>query len=314
VVPAASLYGAGPNTYTTDDQVFRFGDIVGISGTTVSGIKVTAKTGICADWRIRPARYTFMGGKHSTSKYLEHAYNVIKKYAWWESVCTNEKLEFTKEYLAIEGIHVSDILNLDVYSLIQFVPLNTYIAIESTVNLFGIGQLYIWTDLLTPKNLVLEPMYDPVTGWYMGPSGNPIVTLQLGPGLAITWLDRNRTLAMDAAPAPADRIIIDQAMTLQNVSFANYIVTIVGTGLMYMHNEVDIPISFPEPIGSLTIDAEWYCVGYPKCAVPSTLLFEDIDFGVTKSFGEHNEFSFDVAFNEDGLYGADFRITVLFSL
>jgi hypothetical protein len=39
-------------------------------------------------------------------------------------------------------------------------------------------------------------------------------------------------------------------MSLQNVSFANFLEMEVGTGLTYMHNEVDIPISFPEPIGS----------------------------------------------------------------
>jgi hypothetical protein len=43
-------------------------------------------------------------------------------------------------------------------------------------------------------------------------------------------------------------------------------------------------------------------------------LLEDIDFAVTKSFGEHNTFVFDALFNEGGLYGADLFITVSFSL
>ena len=246
-----------------------------------------------------------MGGKHATLKQLEYARNVIKKAWWHESVCTNPKLEFTKEYLAIEGITISDILTLDIYSIVSFIPLNIFTAIQSTVDLFGMGTLYIWMDLVTPKDLLIEPTWDPVTGWYRGPAGNPIVILTLGPGLTLAWLDANRTLAMDNP----DLVIIDTSMELQNVSFATYMEVIVATGLTYMHNEVDIPISFPEPIGELTIDAEWY-----DADGDGNIEFEDIDFGIVKSFGEHNEFGINAAFNEDGMYGANFWMTVFFSL
>jgi hypothetical protein len=287
----------GDGLYEPEDQEFRFGDIVGLSGTTVSGIKVTAKTGICADWRIRPAYYFFMGGKHYLYKQLEYTYNVIKKKIWWETVCENEKLEFSKEYLAIEGIKISDILSLDVYSIVQFIPLNVFTAIESTVQLFGVGQLYIWMDLVTPKDLVIE------TGT---PTGNPIVILNVGPGLTVAWLDVNN----EHWPSDAnDRVLVDTSMSLQNVNFATYISILVGTGITYMHNEVDIPISFPEPIGSLTIDVEWY-----RDTATGHLKFEDVDFGMTKSFGEHNEFGINAAFNEEGLYGIDISISVSFSL
>jgi hypothetical protein len=93
------------------------------------------------------------------------------------------------------------------------------------------------------------------------------------------------------------------------LNFANYLVMTAGTGLRYMHNEVDIPISYPEPIGSLSIDVYWY-----DGDGDGHIEFEDVDFGISKNFGEHNTFAFDALFNEDGMYGADMSIGVSFSL
>jgi len=280
--------------YDSADQDFRFGDIVGISGTTVSGITVTAETGFCAEWRIRPAYYFLMGGKHYFYKQLEYALNVIKKAAWIQEVVPCEpNASFFKEYLAIEGITISDILSLDVYSIVAFTPVDIFTAIESTVDLFGMGTLYLWMELVTPKDLYIES------------GSNPLVFLTLGPGLTIVWADSNNTLAIDTN----DLVIFDSSMELQGVSFANYLEVLVGTGLNYMHNEVDIPISYPEPIGELTIDAEWY-----RDAATGHLKFEDIDIGIVKSFGEHNEFGINAAFNEDFLYGVNIWTTVSFSL
>ncbi len=285
--------------YDQPDQRFRFGDIITVSGTTVSGIEVTTKTGICADFDIYGGVYLWdILGKWGVYKVLESAPdNVIKKKKWSESVCENEKLEFTKEYIAVTGVTPMSGLTFNVHTIFNpslAAPFTNFFgAVEAVYTLpMNLGTAYVWLDFLQPKDLVFETPF-------------PLVALTLGHGLQIVWQDLNASLGVDAG----DYLLSTLLLQFQNVTMQNWLWSIVGTGMYYMHNEVDIPISYPEPIGTLTIDAYWY-----DADEDGNLEFEDIDFGVTKQFGEHNEFSFDAAFNEDGMYGVDFAITVLFSL
>jgi len=78
-LPAYDLNSDG--AYTAIDQLWGIGDILRIKGETISGIKVTSWTGMCADW-ILTAYYP----KHQLLKIFEWDYNLIKKKRFSETV------------------------------------------------------------------------------------------------------------------------------------------------------------------------------------------------------------------------------------
>ncbi len=283
--------------YTSEDQMFRFGDIIGISGTTVSGIGVSAKTGICADFLIYPASYCFDPQcKKTTAKIMEYPENIIKKKSWTETVCTNEKLEFTKEYISVTNVAPISGLVLNVHALfdpnLASPKTNFWGAVEAVYTLpMGLGTAYSWIDFFTPKDLELEEPF-------------PVVQFQF-PNLWLTWQDSNSSLYLDAG----DYVWVAFFLDLQNTALENILKSKVGTGLVWMRNEIEIPISYPEPIGQLAITADWEDIDND-----GRIEFEYIDFEIEKSFGEHNTFMIDAYFNENGLIGVDIEIGVSFSL
>lgn len=298
LVPVPPSPGATYNNiypYDEEDQEFRFGTIFGIRGTTISGIGVTAKTGICADWTIRPAIYFTPDFKWGDLKLLETARNRIKKYSWSQTVCTNEKLEFTKEYIAITNI--SPISGLVINNHLLFAPSFAFFnATEIDYTLpMNLGSVYVWFDAYSPKYIYLEPGL---------PLGNPLVMLNLGQNLLFIWQDVNRTFSMDEG----DLVTAWLEMSIQNATFTTIVSSIVSHGLNAMLTEVEIPISYPEPIGSLSITGLWLDIG------GGVLAWEYVDFALTKNIGEHNTFHVDAMFSEDGLLGVNMSIGVNFAL
>lgn len=131
-------FSAG-STYTAADQVFVFGDVITLSGQTVSGISVTNQVGICADPQVP---------------------NVIKKRDWDESVdgtCASDiefegqpVSQFTVEKIWIEGIEVGG-LTIDKH--LEFrpgVPVSAEIDISfSVAGLANVSVSLSSTDILS---------------------------------------------------------------------------------------------------------------------------------------------------------------------
>jgi hypothetical protein len=286
-------WDTGPSSYGSTDQDFNFGAIVGFSGQTVSGINITAKSGFCADWTIR-------AGRRSIGKYLGprgwvgevSPGNAVKKGYWDEVVCESGELGLTKEFISITNISFIPNMVLNTYTLMTLIPAFAYHTFAELVYTLpmNLGKLYTYFDL--------------AGGLSLGGPANTMVLLALD-NFQFLWADLDNDFSMTAGDIVTGVITFD----VQNTSFLAQGLFVPTKGISRLLIEADIPISYPEPIGNLEINALWV-----KPATGGGVVFDAIDIDLSKSFGEHNTFQIDAQFGAKGLRAVGMSIGVSFSL
>ena len=277
--------------YEPSEQKFNFGAILGISGTTVSGIEITAKSGFCADWSIFLGYYGI--GKYGGWGFIpDYAPNDIKKYRWYESVCEEGTLYLTKEFIAIENVNLIPGLTLNNYIIMQPSPGFQFVSyIEGIYTLpMDLGTLFTWFQWLGGIELV-------------GPSLNAVYLAM--DNLEILWYDLDGDLTMSAN----DEVTAAFSFDLQAASVLFQTLYVPTLGIDRVLVEVDLPISYPEPIGTLEITSLWAA---PQAG--AGVVWDAVDFHLSKAFGEHNTFMIDAQFDSDGLRAVEIEIGVSFSL
>jgi len=284
----------GPIPYTTDMQDFNFGAIVGISGTTVSGIQIEAKTGFCADWTIW-APYLDVPKFTGTTPYggiFEYITNTIKKYRWYENVCKTGELGMTKEFIGIYNINVIPNVVLNSYTIMMPTPGFTF-------------DSYMEALYTLPMGLgTLQGFFHMVGGLGLGGPEYGTILLTL-PGINVLWFDADSDWTLTAA----DEVVGSIAFDVQNASFLVDALFIPTVGVDRLLVEADLPISYPEPIGTLEITGLWVA---PEEGAP--IEWYGVDFNMVKNIGEHNNFKIDAQFTTEGLSALEFAIGVTFSL
>jgi hypothetical protein len=316
--PTAKTLGAvdkdGDGVYEPTEQDFNFGAIVGISGTTVSGIEIEAKSGFCADWTIFTPSIDLPKwlGTSPYGGFWEYVTNDIKKYRWYETVCATGELGLTKEFIGIYNIGLIPNLVLNSYTIMTLAPaFDTYLEAVYTL----------------PMNLgVLQTFFHITGGLALG--GPEFATLLLSmENLKAVWFDYDSDWTLTAN----DVVALSIGFDLQAASFLVDALFIPTIGVDKFLVEVDLPISYPEPIGTLEITGLWSagtktileCTCDPETKEPvceevkvsdGKPVFDAVDFNLKKSFGEHNTFKIDAQFGAKGLRAIEFAVGVTFSL
>lgn len=280
-------------SYIYDDnyqtQAFRLGGIVELSGTTVSGIRITSKTGICADWDI--TIYTGFWSRYFNMKGLEWGpAKYIKKHVWYEEVCLNSELEFTKEYIAIEDISPVEGLNLNSYLL--FKP-DLSQGIEGYLNfnlsLFDIGRLNGFLKITAPQSIQLDPAY-----WSTAGLGSPFVELYLG-NLSVIWEDVDADLAI----TQTDMITTSLSILIQPMQFLsmNQFVPTVGLVRWLMVATLSLPQGSPSDM--FEVAALWEQGTWPTWS--GDLELSKINFRMKKELASQFKLGLDAVFEAEGL-------------
>lgn len=316
-----SSAAAGMTSYTAADQAFGFGDIMTISGTTISGISVTTQAGFCADWRM----YTYYP-KHQLLKYFEYDYNRIKKKVWYETVqadcwkgIVDEEtgaykpvLMFTKEIIAIQGIPLPSGITLDWVSVFSTVPyklagypwnINPKYATYSP----GTGKIPFFTDLVLQvpvmgmADFLIELWTDDIDSLWID---KMILTLQLPEhGYVIHWYDNDGDLTMTAA----DDVFLKGGFSFQDAVSANFFGWLIPTvGFYEMELNTIIPISWPAPYGNLEFLWLWAWDG-------EKMAWSEWGFKLYKEF-DHNDFEIKAVFDKYGFRDAAIDISVFWSI
>jgi len=275
--------------YRVQDQEFRFGGILELSGTTVSGIRITAKTGICADWDI--TIFTGFWGRYFNMKGLEWGpAKYIKKHVWYEEVCLNPRLEFTKEYLAVEGI--SPIEGFIINSYLLFKPdLSEGIVgyLNFDLSLLNIGRLNGFLRFTGPKAVQLEPAY-----WGISGLGSPFLEFHLG-GLTLIWEDVDADLAVDGADMITTSLVIP-IQGVQSLFMAQFVPTVGMVRLLMVAGFLFSPASSGD---MFEIAALWERGSPPTWA--GELECTTINFRLKRDPEEGPELGLDVIFEAPGL-------------
>ena len=286
-LPAAPIYIYDDHYQT---QAFRLGAIVELSGTTPSGVRVTAKTGICADWDI--TIFTGFWRRYFNMKGLEWGpAKYIKRHAWYEEVCLNRKLEFSKEYLAIEGIVPFEGLMLNSYLL--FKP-DLSQGFEGYLNfnlsLFNIGRLNGFLKFTGPREIKLEPAY-----WGIPGLGSPFVELSPLDNLSFIWEDVDADLSINGA----DMITMGLSVPTQGMQLFFMTQSVPTVGLVRLLFEADIPFSHPPSRSILETMALWERGTWPTWA--GDLTFSKLYLKWKEVMGDHLELGMDALFDLGGL-------------
>jgi len=123
--------------------------------------------------------------------------------------------------------------------------------------------------------------------------------------LEILWYDLDGDLTMSAN----DEVTAAFSFDLQAASVLFQTLYVPTLGIDRVLVEVDLPISYPEPIGTLEITSLWAA---PQAG--AGVVWDAVDFHLSKAFGEHNTFMIDAQFDSDGLRAVEIEIGVSFSL
>lgn len=217
---------------------FGFGNIFSISGTTVSGIVVTNKTGFNADWRVMffPAYSTV--GKLTYYNYFIHEYpgNKIKKKTWPEAV-VGTAWEFVKEEIDVENIVPVEGITLNSYTIWDSTGgFTTYLNGE--FSLAGIAEVSVW---LTTANITTLSIKESV------------ISFAIGDYMKLIWKDANGSLAMDAG----DTTVFQFGLPLQAATLSGIIQAEPGVGLKKMTYDAYVPV------GDLYFEGTVYFTGGP---------------------------------------------------
>lgn len=139
-----TAYTGSPHTYTSSDQTFRFGTILTMSGTTVSGIGISSETGICV-WDT---------AAHPASSYPT---GIKAKKVSWRKPCENPKLEFSYETITLSDIEIAGVTLGDVAKFYmspggsatsKYIFKNT-LSMEWVIGITTIDASIYTSDLLT---------------------------------------------------------------------------------------------------------------------------------------------------------------------
>jgi hypothetical protein len=273
-----------PYTPPYQTPSYQFGAIVTISGETVSGITVTSKTGINAGWY--SYYYTALHSKLFVLHYLPMQFykNTIKKYTWYEAVVPG----FFKERISIEGISIAG-LTIDSY---------TYLVMD-------LDDMTADWDQVLRVSFSIAGIADVTAALF---SDNPL-SFALAAGvytlttdfLSIQWVDDG-----DLTFTLGDDVLVLATIPIQNAEFTFGAQIIPTIGIDFAFFEAELPISFPEPIGTLEIQAEYVLVD-------DVLEFDTIEFALEKEF-EHNAYEIFAKFSKDILLEAGIEIEVDWSL
>lgn len=178
-----AYYNSGTDTSTGNQTpTFRFGDIITISGETVSGIGVEGVTGICAQVKDLDVK------KYDLGTYIP---------------CTNDKLEFSFEEINLTGFSVGP-LTLDSYTTFKFAtPTKEVLDVSASLGTIGdvTGELS-WTDItsIAFDEGVINVLTDPVT-----------VTAVLTNGMVPKGYAAQISLDLDPASLSSDIALLHEA-------------------------------------------------------------------------------------------------------
>jgi hypothetical protein len=308
--------------YTTDDQTWAVGDIINISGTTVSGIAVGSWTALCADFAV-----TAVYPKHELLKIFEWEYNLIKKKRWTdgtvETDCydpdqTKPLLAFSKEVISVQGIPLPAGIMVDfvgVFSTVDyhlmgypfFCPAyGTWCYVEdptiATIPFFGdwVVQIPVFpgVDALIElySSSLLSVSFD-----------TAVLSLVLGDFGAVHWYDVDGDLSLTAA----DDVTIVGSMGFQDaVSMDLFLWTKPTLGFQVLQILTSVPISWPNPYGFLDLLATW--TGFEQETGEIEFAYWSIDLGWET---EHNSFDLKARYDvDDGLHDVSVNIGVFWSI
>jgi hypothetical protein len=298
----------GDGQYDATDQLFALGDLLTISGETVSGIEVTSMTGFCLDWY-----YYYYFPKHQLLKIYEYARNRIKKKTWNERVepeCAwwaipaegggyKTPILFTKELISIRNIPLPSGITVD--SLIAVTPVAAKVPMGGVPPFFT--DIVFQMPILGLADLLVE-------FWTDNPDQlNPSVivwTIQLPEhGWSIHWYDYDGDLTMTVA----DLVDFKSSLKFQEaVTINNFIEFVPTIGLYDLELQAEIPISWPEPYGYLELDFDW-----DWDTATRKLVFDEWAVRLYKEMG-HNDFKFTAAFDKYGFKEAGIDISVTWSI
>jgi hypothetical protein len=251
---------------------FGFGDVITLSGQTVSGITVTGRTAFCADDR-----------------------NYIKKRNWaWEvnKACTAtlggaiEEIEggaktgffFEEEYLGISGVNLGGIdLSMDIF----FWPLlPLYASISGSFDVLDLASVEFALTSTNITNLTLDEISAVVV------TGNLILILT----------DENGDLDFDEITAIFSGVLNPN----QNPADFTAIVVNDGSGITYL--ELDLGITR----GILAFDvATWFVGG-------GTLAWGGTNFAMSVDYGNGFAIEADMTFSQIGLLDLGMNVGITF--
>ncbi len=306
--------------YTTADQVFAVGDIIKLEGTTVSGIEISSLTTFCADLEL-----TMYYPKHQLLKFIEWGYNLIKKKRWLEAVVWEidkgiycDFPDFTKEAVFVSNIPVAGGITMDMATI--FSPILWVLDWYPWFCPADGAWCWIkWRDNPGPTftDIVVQvPVManvDFLAEFYIA---NPlalsfdasVLTLTLGEAAFIHWYDNNGDLSMNEM----DDVVFKAAVPYQGALLNLFAWAFPGYGLVWLDLDLELPISWPEPIGSLELLFSFVEPGWDT--EPVGLEFQSFSVKLHKDFGEHNSFEIRARFDKDQLAEAAVMLTSSFSL
>jgi len=286
--------------YDAADQLFGAGAIITISGTTVSGITVTSQTGLCADWAV----YAYYP-RHKLFKVYEWDTNEIKKKTWYETVeadCAvfggipteyggwKTSFFFSKEVISVSGIPLPAGITSDLVVLFQpkyDIPFMADITFTMTVA--GIVDLLVEFHTTDPDIFT----YD-MAVW----------TMDLPPVLTVHWYDLDGDLTLTAT----DKVLVQSEVAFQDVVTVSTDAAFKPTiGLDDLYISVELPISYPEPIGTLALDFDWDLVD-------DQLKFTEWSVKLSKEFGPHNYFEIVAGWEKYRFVAAGITVGVTWSI
>jgi hypothetical protein len=324
--PLPSATDPGVN-YVGDDQSWAVGDIMSISGTTVSGIGVTSWSMWCAD-----AAITAYYPKHQLLKIFEWDYNLIKKKRWLQTVepdCYPAAIQvdpedatagykpilgFTKEVISITDVPLPSGISMDMLSVFSTVPYKldwypwncpaggTWCVIQPRV-----VQIPFFTDIVFQvpimgmADLLVELWTSDIDSiWF----DKFVLTLQLPEhGWFLHWYDHDGDLTMTVT----DDVVFKGGVSFQeavDLSFFAWMQPTLGPQLL----ELDLTIPIDQPTGYLEFLFNWMNTG-----TVGALDFQYWSIKLNKNFGQ-NEFEIRAKFDKYGFDEAAIIISTLFSI
>lgn len=315
--------------YEPEDQAFQIGDVMMISGETVSGIGVTAYTMWCADmalFQVYP--------KHNLLKIVEWDYNLIKKKRWLETVeadCYNSAIQvdpedpeagykpilgFTKEVISIYDVPLPSGITLDFIGVFSTVPykldyypwncpaMGTWCVIEPrTVLMPFFADIVLQIPLMGFADVLLEFWSSDIDKLMIDKT---VLTLQLPEhGWYFHWYDHDGDLTI----GPGDDVVTKGGFSFQDAVDLNFFAWMVPTlGFQIFELDLVTPISWPDPYGWMEFLFNW-----TSSEEVGVLDFSYWSIKLHKEFG-HNNFEIRTKFDKYGFDEAGIIITTFWSI